>query len=238
MPLADYLLTHEFWGIRKLGVEFLGSFDKNYAAYEQRIIKMALHDSSVAVRNACIDVLSDWNSVQHMPTFLQTLNDKAYSVVANSLVAIAQADSSRGLIEAQLQKSTASARVQGVVQSVVAAYSSQNEVPYFQRMLVKYPNMRRGTMRYYSQYLIRSSAAIQLQAIDEVKVLYKQLPDERFKALMPEWITYQQGIWKDKLAELKEQREVYKKDEAKLAAITAQETEAQQLIDAYASILK
>jgi aminopeptidase N len=238
MPLADYLLTHEFWGIRKLGVEFLGSFDKNYAAYEQRIIKMALHDSSVAVRNACIDVLSDWNSVQHMPTFLQTLNDKAYSVVANSLVAIAQADSSRGLIEAQLQKSTASARVQGVVQSVVAAYSTQNEVPYFQRMLVKYPNMRRGIMRYYSQYLIRSSAAIQLQAIDEVKVLYKQLPDERFKTLMPEWITYQQGVWKDKLAELKEQREVYKKDEAKLAAITAQETEAQQLIDAYASILK
>src|SRR5574343_1025608 len=48
MPLADYLLTHEFWGIRKLGVEFLGSFDKNYAAYEQRISEMALHDSSVA----------------------------------------------------------------------------------------------------------------------------------------------------------------------------------------------
>ena len=55
---------------------------------------------------------------------------------------------------------------------------------------------------------------------------------------MPEWITYQQGGWKDKLAELKEQREVDKKDEAKLAAITAQETEAQQLIDAYANILK
>lgn len=238
MPLLNYLLTHEFWGVRKLGVEYLASFVKNYTSYEAKLATMSVKDSSVAVRNACIEVLVDWNGTKHLPTFFAALNDQAYSVVANALGAIAQADTARGLIEAQMQKNTPNSRVQNVVASIVAAYSNQNEVSYFQRMLVKYPTLRRSYMRYYSQYLIRSSKEIQLDAIAQLKTLYAQVTDERFKGLMPDWILYQQGVWKDILAELKEQREVYKKDETKLAEIANKETEAQSMIDAYASIVK
>ncbi len=235
--VIDYLLSHTFWGFRKLGLEYLGTFNKNIDSYTSRVQNIAITDSNTKVRNTALEILTEWNDEKYKSTFITALNDSAYSVVANGLFGLFAIDSAAGLLQAQKLKHTPSISVQNAVLDILSSNSNENETDYFENMLVKYSNNRRIVMSYYSRYLIRSSIETQKDAIEGLKILYKKLPDGAFKKFMPDWVKYQQNFWLDVIPELNKQREVNKKNEAALAKIAEIEKEVQSMVDAYGSIL-
>jgi aminopeptidase N len=84
----QYLLNHEFWGIRGLGltvVSVLDSVEQN--GFLAQVKNAALTDNKASNREKAVAMLMENDAKGNVSVFNQTVNDSAYSVVGTSLQA-------------------------------------------------------------------------------------------------------------------------------------------------------
>ena len=236
---VNYLLAHEFWGVRKLGLKVIESLkEEDEKRFANQLAKLVIADSKPINRSTALMILAEQKDAQNMQLFKQALNDSAYSVVASAIDAVALNDSAEALVLAQQHKTTANWRVQQSVMNIIVSYATTNEVSYFEMLMRKYANRKYPIMNSYVQYLQMADMATQKQAVEGLKQIRTNMADEHFVGLLPNWINYLKAPWRDRIALLNEQALKAKKNATELADIANKKAIAQQMIDAYESILK
>lgn len=239
MKCIAYLMNHDFWGIRNLALPVI----TQAPPHQQKILvpaiaRMAKDDTHPVNRVDALELLAAIDANGHLPLFEKMTGDSAYSVVSAALLALAQADSVKGMAYVNRFKQVNNAKVQVALASIIATYSANDEVAYFEGLFGKYGYQRLQIMNEYVKYLQRSDKQIQQKAITGLSNYYQQKNDALFRAVSQNWIRNLQGPWKDRMAELEEQKQRVKKDEEALKRIDAGILEAQMMIDAYKDIAR
>jgi len=235
----NYLLNHEFWGVRDLGLSAVEKLHPTQRIlFDAKLAELAVKDDKSANRAEAVTLLAQNNPSKHAVVYQTAISDSAYSVVSAGLQALASVDSV--LAKSYIQKFTHinNAKLQLSIAGILADYSTSDEVSYFERWMGKLGFFRFAFMNQYVQYLQMADKAVQQKAIVGLKNFYQTTTDKGMRNLMPTWINYMQAPWKDKLANLEEQKLKAKKDEAKIKQIDEQILEVRMMMDAYQSIVK
>lgn len=237
--IINYLLNHEFWGVRDLGLSAVEKLHPTQRVlFDAKLAELAVKDDKSANRAEAVTLLSQNNASKHAAVYQTAINDSAYSVVSTGLQALASVDSVSA--KSYIQKFTKinNAKLQVSIAGILADYSTNDEVSYFESWLGKLGFYRFAFMNQYVQYLQMADKAVQQKAIVGLKNFYQTTTDKGMRNLMPTWVNYMQAPWKDKLATLEEQKLKAKKDEAKMKQIDEQILEVRMMMDAYQGIVK
>jgi aminopeptidase N len=235
----NYLLKHEFWGLRNLGIGLLEQVDSlNRKSFETAVSSIARVDKKAANRADATLWLAETDAKKYTPIFEQGLNDSAYSVVAASLEALNMADSKLAKKHVEANRQVKSGNVQLAIARILADDPSSDEVAYFESKFNLKGYQKFSLFAEYIKYLQLTDKAIQLKAIAGLKKYYQTTTDETIKALMFGWVRNLQGPWKDKIADLEDQKQANKKKPELNAAIDEKILEARLMVDEYQNIVK
>ncbi|TAE89915.1 MAG: M1 family peptidase [Bacteroidetes bacterium] len=175
----NYLLKHEFWGLRNLGISLLEQLDSvNRKPFEPTLFNIARMDKKSANRADATTLLAETDAKKYTSVFEQGIQDSAYSVVAASLEALNLADSTLGKKYVNANKETKSGTVQLAVARILAEYPSVDEVAYFESKFNLKGYYKYSLFAEYIKYLQLTDKAIQLKAIPGLKKFYQTTNDE------------------------------------------------------------
>lgn len=234
-----YLLNHEFWGIRSLGLSVYEKLDSAQRYQFSNVLKnMAYTDSKADNRAEAVLLLAETDAKNNISLFGKTINDSAYSVIGASLEALITADAPNAYEEINRHKQINNKSLQYTIATLLAEDPSTDEVSYYESTFGKYGRYNFGMMSAYVKYLQLSSQTIQQKAIPGLKAYYQSTSDEEIKLVMPSFVKNLQGPWKDRIAEVEEEKKTGKKKPELIAEWDKKVANAQAMIDAYEEILK
>ncbi len=238
VEIINYLLNHEFWGVRDLGLSVVEKVNPlQRALFDKKLSEIALNDPKSANRAEAVTLLAQYNPSKNIDVYKTAVNDSAYSVVGASLQALAATDSLLVITYLNENKTIKNAQLQLTIANILAEYSTKDETTYYESWLGKFGFYRFAFMNQYVNYLQLADKAVQQKAIIGLKNFYSTTNDAAMKKLMPNWINYLQAPWKDGIAELEEAKQKFKKDEAKMKLIDSLILESNMMIDAYKGII-
>lgn len=167
-------LSDTFWAIRSLALDKVSDLiPANKEAAYQKIISLALADPKAEVRSKAVNVLSQEFKKDNMAIYRQTIKDSAYSVVANSLEAIAVVNTSEALTLARSFKTIKSPVMVISLGDLYAKYGSVEEHTYYLQNLTD-PNMTSiYLLSYYQDYLERMDDQTIREGIGHLQKMYR-----------------------------------------------------------------
>lgn len=239
LSVINYLLNHPFWGVRDLG---LSAYEKLDSAqrypFNMMLKNMVYTDTKAENRAEAVLLLAEGDAKSNTAVFEKTINDSAYSVVAASLEALMTADAAKAHEQINRYKTVTNKTIQYTIATLLAEDPSTDEVSYYESTFGKYGHYNFAIMSAYVKYLQLSSQTIQQKAIPGLKTYYQTTTDENIKLVMPSFVKNLQGQWKDRIAELEEEKKTGKKKPELIAESDKKIANAQAMIDAYEEILK
>ncbi|MES2688861.1 MAG: M1 family metallopeptidase, partial [Bacteroidota bacterium] len=239
LGVISYLLNHTFWGIRDLGLSAYEKLDSaQRIPFNMMLKNMAYADSKAENRAEAVLLLAEADAKSNTAVFEKTINDSAYSVVAASLEALMTADAPKAHEQINRYKTVNNKTLQYTIAMLLAEDPSTDEVSYYESTFGKYGHYNFAIMSAYVKYLQLSSQTIQQKAIPGLKSYYQNTTDENIKLVMPSFVKNLQGQWKDRIAELEEEKKTGKKKPELIAESDKKIANAQAMIDAYEEILK
>lgn len=232
------LLKHDFWGIRDLGLMAYAKLDSvQRIPFKDRLVDMAQNDRKAANRAEAVLLLADVDAKSNISLFEKSIRDSAYSVVAASLDALSIADAPNLRTHIDAYKTVPNKVLQYSIASLLADDPKTDEVAYYESTFDKYGYYNFGIMSAYIKYLQLSSQTIQLKAIPGLKAYYQSTNNDNIKLIMPSFVKNLQGQWKDRVAELEEEKKAGKKKPEQLAELDKRIADAKAMIAAYEEIL-
>jgi aminopeptidase N len=236
---VNYLLGHQFWGIRNLGLSVFEKLDSsNRNLFVNQVIAIASNDIKADNRTEAVSLLGSKNANVYRSTFEKTVNDSSYNVVAVSLEALMECDPELGRSYIDKFKKVKNKKIQYVIASLLAEDGATDEVAYFESTFDQYGYYNFGIMTSYMKYLQLAPKDIQQKAIPGLRNFYQSTPNESMKQIMPSRIRGLKAAWKDRIADLEEEKTAAKKKPEIVAVLDKKIAEAQAMIDAYDGILK
>lgn len=235
----NYLLGHQFWGIRSLGLsvfEELDSASRN--VFAKQVMAIASGDAKSDNRAEAVALLASKNAGMYRDVFEKATADSSYNVVAASLEALMECDPALGRAYLDKHKKVKNKKIQYVVATLLAEDATTDEVAYFESTFDQYGYYNFGIMTAYIKYLQFASKDIQQKAIPGLRKFYQTTSSENMKQVMPAWVKSLKAAWKDRMAELEEEKIAAKKNPEVVAGLDIKIGEAQAMIDAYDGILK
>ncbi|HEV7232480.1 MAG TPA: HEAT repeat domain-containing protein, partial [Bacteroidia bacterium] len=149
-------LGDKYWKIREFSIKTLeGKLDAS-SPDKQRLVEIAGKDPKATVRAMAIETLSKNFSKDEslMPVYKAGLKDQSYTVISESLNAIAKQNPAEGLNEAKAFRDETSPHILGAVCSIYSNYGSDEQLEFFKSTAPKFKSWEQiGFLLNYGSFL-------------------------------------------------------------------------------------
>ncbi len=149
------------WSVREYAVDKLYMDDSVSRADNFELLKnIALHDDKSQVRYAVLKRINNYEQVEQIKIYLQTVNDSSYLVASKSLKAIYETDTVNALKLADAMQHETTGYMADAVGSIYAGSGGEEKQQYFETQLKKVSGYALNYLiGHYRDFLLRMTPA-------------------------------------------------------------------------------